>query len=194
MDRLADDYWLGALTRAQGLRSVLSDVVVTTDVVDEGLRSLWEHELRWMRTIRSLDPRGFALAFITFVWPMLALGVMLDPVAPVAVAAVIGAVARTLLCANIGSALVAPLRDVLLLAEWAVALAGRRVRWRRVEMVVDGLAASGGMGAAGKRSGSGLCSPSGVSAASVLPSPPAPLPQAGEGRKTGSTSHVQRTP
>jgi len=36
-DVLADDFWLGEFTRRQGLHTVLSDVVVTTDVDDESL-------------------------------------------------------------------------------------------------------------------------------------------------------------
>ncbi len=40
-DRLADDFWLGELTRRQGLATVLSDVVVTTDVTEERFADLW---------------------------------------------------------------------------------------------------------------------------------------------------------
>ncbi|MGN5477406.1 hypothetical protein ACTMU2_12435 [Cupriavidus basilensis] len=54
---VADDFWLGELTRWR-LRTVLS-VVVTTDAT-EALADLWTHELRWLRTIRSLSPAGLA--------------------------------------------------------------------------------------------------------------------------------------
>ncbi|AQV98765.1 Fe-S oxidoreductase [Cupriavidus necator] len=129
-DRLADDYWLGELTRQHGLRTVLSDVVVTTDVTEDRFSDLWRHELRWLRTIRSLNPPGFAFTFITFTWPMLALGALLAPLPPVFAVAAIGVMARSLLAGSVAAALRAPLRDALLLAGWAFALAGKRVQWR----------------------------------------------------------------
>ncbi|EYS87854.1 Fe-S oxidoreductase [Cupriavidus sp. SK-4] len=129
-ERLADDYWLGELTRQQGLRTVLSEVVVTTDVTEDRFTDLWRHELRWLRTIRSLNPPGFAFTFITFTWPMLALGVLLAPQPLVIAVAAAGALARSLLAGSVAAALRAPLRDALLLAGWAFALAGKRVQWR----------------------------------------------------------------
>lgn len=128
--RLADDYWLGELTRQHGLRTVLSDVVVTTDVTEDRFGDLWRHELRWLRTIRSLNPPGFAFTFITFTWPMLALGVLLAPLPLVFAVAAIGMMARSALAGSAAAALRAPLRDALLLAGWAFALAGKRVQWR----------------------------------------------------------------
>ncbi|MNS99575.1 hypothetical protein D3C72_1339820 [compost metagenome] len=129
-DRLADDFWLGELTRRLGLRTVLSDVVVSTDVTEDRFAALWRHELRWLRTIRSLSPLGFAFAFISFTWPMLALGLWLAPLPWVVAVALAGAVARCLLSGNPRAALRAPLRDVLLLACWLFALLGKRVQWR----------------------------------------------------------------
>ncbi|MDF3834107.1 bacteriohopanetetrol glucosamine biosynthesis glycosyltransferase HpnI [Cupriavidus basilensis] len=129
-NRLADDFWLGELTRRKGLATVLSDVVVSTDVTESHLGALWSHELRWMRTIRSLDPLGFAFIFITFTWPMLALASWLAPTPVVLGAALAGLLARSLLARSVGAMLLAPLRDTLLLAEWAAALSGSYVSWR----------------------------------------------------------------
>lgn len=129
-NRLADDFWLGELVRREGLETVLSDEMVSTDVTESNLADLWTHELRWMRTIRSLNPAGFAFTFITFTWPMLALAAWLSPHPLVLAAVVVGGLARSVLAGGLGAALTAPLRDTLLLVEWAVALAGSRVRWR----------------------------------------------------------------
>ncbi|WP_020423631.1 bacteriohopanetetrol glucosamine biosynthesis glycosyltransferase HpnI [Cupriavidus sp. WS] len=129
-DRLADDFWLGELTRQRGLRTVLSEVEVSTDVTETHLAALWSHELRWLRTIRSINPSGFAFIFITFTWPMLALAAWLAPQPPVLAVALAGIGARSLLAGSLGAALRAPLRDVLLLAEWVAALFGDQVRWR----------------------------------------------------------------
>nr|WP_315591519.1 bacteriohopanetetrol glucosamine biosynthesis glycosyltransferase HpnI [uncultured Cupriavidus sp.] len=129
-DRLADDFWLGELTRQAGWRTVLSDVVVETDVIETGLRALWRHELRWMRTIRSLSAPGFYFMFLTFTWPMLILGCVLTPTPVVFTIAMAGALARSAMANGIGNALMAPLRDALLLLEWSASLPGGQVHWR----------------------------------------------------------------
>jgi ceramide glucosyltransferase len=128
--RLADDFWLGELTRRLGLATVLSDVVVSTDITEASLNALWKHELRWLRTIRSLNRSGFSFVFITFTWPTLLLGLALAPQPGAIALALAGALARSRLAGNAGAAMRAPLRDTLLLAEWAVALFGSRVSWR----------------------------------------------------------------
>ena len=139
-DTLADDFWLGERSRQRGLRTVLSDVVVGTDVSENRLSSLWSHELRWMRTIRAISPAGFTFSFVCFSWPLLALALLLCPTIACLLVAALGVVAR------LGRYLAAwrstartrrgqdlwltPLRDALLLLEWAGALTHWRVQWR----------------------------------------------------------------
>ncbi|GLQ48152.1 glycosyl transferase [Dyella lipolytica] len=139
-DTLADDFWLGELTRRAGLRTVLSDVVVGTDVGEARLSELWTHELRWLRTIRSIAPLGFAMTFVCFTTPLLLLGLCLAPGPATMALALLGGAARVLLhflqrrtsdeAFAWHEVLLVPPRDVLLLMEWAVALAGWQVRWR----------------------------------------------------------------
>ncbi|PLP97708.1 bacteriohopanetetrol glucosamine biosynthesis glycosyltransferase HpnI [Cupriavidus pauculus] len=129
-NRLADDFWLGELTRQSGWQTVLSEVVVETDVVESSLPALWRHELRWLRTIRSLSAPGFYFMFLTFTWPMLLLGCLLAPLPVVIVIAMAGALARCAAAGSPGKALMAPLRDALLLLEWAAALGNGHVHWR----------------------------------------------------------------
>jgi ceramide glucosyltransferase len=139
-DTLADDFWLGELTRRAGLRTVLSDVVVGTDVNESQLKALWTHELRWLRTIRSLAPWGFAMTFVCFTTPLLLLGLCLAPGAITVTLALLGGAARVLIhflqrhtdhqALPWHEVLLVPLRDVLMLMEWAAALAGWQVRWR----------------------------------------------------------------
>jgi ceramide glucosyltransferase len=140
--RLADDYWLGELTRRQGLATVLSDVVVGTDVTETELTTLWSHELRWLRTIRSLNPAGFRFLFITFTWPMLLLALAVAATPLTWALAGIGGLARCLIAGSLAAAVRAPLRDCLLLAEWLVALTGSQVSWRGQRLAVsDAMAA-----------------------------------------------------
>ncbi len=139
-DTLADDFWLGELTREAGLRTVLSPVLVGTEVSETRLSDLLSHELRWLRTIRAISPIGFAMSFVCFTWPVLVLGLALAPTALnvyLAVVAVMARAAQYLFARRAKrlptpwcSVLLAPVRDVLSMLEWAVALTGRRVKWR----------------------------------------------------------------
>ncbi|PXV60345.1 ceramide glucosyltransferase [Dyella jiangningensis] len=139
-DTLADDFWLGERTRQLGLRTVLSDVVVGTDVSETTLASLWSHELRWLRTIRAISPAGFFFSFICLTWPLLAVALALSPSAPCLVICVLAAIARTARYAASWRSTarssrwrdlwLTPFRDALLLVEWAGALVHWRVDWR----------------------------------------------------------------
>ncbi|HEY4471394.1 MAG TPA: bacteriohopanetetrol glucosamine biosynthesis glycosyltransferase HpnI, partial [Stellaceae bacterium] len=64
-DELADDHRLGDAVREMGLATVLSPYIVENHVAEPSLRSLWQHELRWARTVRAMAPLGFAGSIIT---------------------------------------------------------------------------------------------------------------------------------
>ncbi|MGA2549256.1 MAG: bacteriohopanetetrol glucosamine biosynthesis glycosyltransferase HpnI [Burkholderiaceae bacterium] len=138
-NRLADDYWLGHFVRGLGQATLLSDVCVTTDVSETRLGELWTRELRWLRTIRSLNPVGFFFTFITYTFPIMAIGLALSPSALNASLAVVAVMARLGLhwrrpapgLPRAGMMRYAALRDCLLLAGWAYALLGTHVQWRR---------------------------------------------------------------
>src|SRR5215475_12430925 len=76
-DQLPDDYRLGELTRRVGLRTVLADIEVETCVEETGPGNLVRHELRWLRTIRTVQPLGYALAGITVGLPAAIFGTLL---------------------------------------------------------------------------------------------------------------------
>jgi ceramide glucosyltransferase len=136
-DQLADDYRLGEMTRRLGLRTVLSDLMVETCVVETSFAELVRHELRWLRTIRALQPAGYFFCFITFGMPVAALGALLAGGASSAVGMlVITALARVMLHSKVNklSAVshlhVLPIRELLSLGLWAWSFATRRVHWR----------------------------------------------------------------
>jgi ceramide glucosyltransferase len=139
-DTLADDFWLGELSRRAGLKTVLSDLEVGTEVSETGLPSLWAHELRWLRTIRAIAPAGFALSFVCFTWPVLVLGLLLAWTPLNLAIALLGGGARVLRyvlqrrtttpSSPWRDIWLSPWRDVLLLLEWATALVRWRVEWR----------------------------------------------------------------
>jgi ceramide glucosyltransferase len=131
-DQLADDYWLGELIHRLGLQTVLSPVIVETDIAEATLSELWTREIRWMRTIRSLNPIGFAATFVTHTFPMLLLALLIDHSDVVIAVAAIGMLARIGLQRRAAEPALwlLPLRDTLSLVEWAAALIGRTVTWR----------------------------------------------------------------
>ncbi len=63
---LADDQVLGRLVRAKGHQIALAQVVPATTVADADFKSLFQHELRWARTIRALVPLPFAASVLQF--------------------------------------------------------------------------------------------------------------------------------
>ncbi|RDU97018.1 bacteriohopanetetrol glucosamine biosynthesis glycosyltransferase HpnI [Trinickia dinghuensis] len=160
-DCLADDYWLAEYTRQRGMATVLSEVVVDTDVIEPDFNTLWLRETRWLRTIRSINPLGFAFLFITFSSPWLLAGALLAAhggaglrEAALAVSTVLGIGARIGLHARASRESgefwrdlpLVPLRDALLAAQWFVAAFGSHVVWRGARMPVVARVAEGSDG------------------------------------------------
>lgn len=157
-DCLADDYWLAERARELGLHTVLSPVMVATDVIEPTFTSLWLRELRWLRTIRSVNSPGFASLFITFTAPWLMIGAALllgmnngdgataHPWMALIlwISTLTGTIARILLHARSArysrsfwhDLPLVPLRDTLLALQWLAAVFGSHVVWRGVRMSV----------------------------------------------------------
>jgi len=110
------------------------------------------HELRWLRTIRAVEPLGYSLCFVTFTIPIALIGTLLSDGSPAAFS-MLGttALARILLHvktrqANLTflQAIMFPLRDTLSLLLWGWSFRTRDVRWRdhHVQVTRDGLVES----------------------------------------------------
>ena len=157
-DCLADDYWLAENARALGLRTVLSDVVVATDVIERDFASLWRRETRWLRTIRSVNPLGFVFMCLSFTTPWLLTSALLglgfengseltqfaaDTIIDLSTS--LGLSARLLLHFRSARSWRAfwrdlpliPLRDALMCLQWLAALFGSSVVWRGVRVPLD---------------------------------------------------------
>ncbi|WP_116136548.1 bacteriohopanetetrol glucosamine biosynthesis glycosyltransferase HpnI [Trinickia diaoshuihuensis] len=160
-DCLADDYWLAEYTRRRGMTTVLSEVVVDTDVIEPDFSTLWLRETRWLRTIRSINPLGFAFLFITFTFPWVLAGALLalhgqagGREAVLAASTALGVCARIGLHARASRERgefwrdlpLVPLRDALLAAQWFVAAFGSHVVWRGARMPVVARVAEGSDG------------------------------------------------
>ena len=149
-NQLADDYRLGELTRRMGLRTVLSEVEVETYVRERSVEDLVRHELRWLRTIRAIQPSGYGFSFVTFGIPVTVLQALLVRGASTAVGFLaVTALARVMLHLSVRrkgtNALLIfllPLRDFLSFALWGWSFTTRRVQWReeRYHITRDGSA------------------------------------------------------
>lgn len=64
-DRLADDYWLGNLIAKAGFRVEITRNVVECRHNNSGLKDVWQHQLRWTRTIRVCKPIPFFFSIIS---------------------------------------------------------------------------------------------------------------------------------
>jgi ceramide glucosyltransferase len=136
---LADDFMLGHLIAQRGLRVVISKYVIRTMVSDSTLPVLWQHELRWHRTIRGLQPLGYAGMFLTFPVPLALLSFALArrraPAGVLLATAILARIALQRVAAHAlgvtpAALWMIPARDVFGLAVWARGLTGHAVRWR----------------------------------------------------------------
>ncbi len=147
---LADDAVLGRRVLGLGLGIGLADTVPMTAVAERSLRTLWQHELRWSRTIRALEPVLFALSAVQFplFWAGAALllsGGCAWSTSLFAAAWAIRAIAarstdRALLAPRAGHAVpvwLLPLRECLSVCQVAASYLGGRVVWRGQVMRAD---------------------------------------------------------
>ena len=74
---LADDHMLGRLVSEHGYKVVLSDYVVENVVAEKNLRELFRHELRWARTVRTVEPWGHAFSFLMYGVPLSIFGAVM---------------------------------------------------------------------------------------------------------------------
>ena len=150
-DHVADDNLLSQRVRDLGLRTGLAHTVPRTGVPETSLRKLWQHELRWARTIRVLTPLLFATSALQYplFWALLACaltggaGWAVGLFAAVWAVRVAGAhLVDAALRRGAGSEpgaphLLLPLRDILSIGQLAASYTGVRVVWRGHAMRAD---------------------------------------------------------
>ena len=148
---LADDNLLGRQVRGLGLGVGLAATVPATGVPEASLATVWQHELRWARTIRALVPLPFAASALQFPFAWAVLAFVCSGGSAWACGLVLGAwLVRGRLRRRsavrwraapgsngwVGAALL-PLRDVLSVTEIAASFLGTQVLWRGHVMRVD---------------------------------------------------------
>jgi ceramide glucosyltransferase len=76
-DQLADDYAIGKAVRQAGLRVVLPRMLVAHSSAEKSLSEVVRHELRWARTIFTVDPAGYVMSGVTHPVPLSLIGAAL---------------------------------------------------------------------------------------------------------------------
>lgn len=151
-NHLADDYMLGKHVTEQGYKIYLSDFVVENIVEEASIKDLVTHELRWARTLRRVEPLGFAFTFLTdtFVISLIAsmtiyigTGLVLWSILPILFVLTLRVflhkrVKHIVGAKHAGSFWLIPVRDALSFFIRIASFTGNSVKWRNNSFNVDG--------------------------------------------------------
>jgi ceramide glucosyltransferase len=147
---IQDDYALGEAIRAQGLSVAIPPLVVTHTCAEQTFHGWLAHELRWARTIRSIDPVGHAGSAATHALPWAVLGLILLGVTPLSIGALAAALGSRValkstmdrqLPGECGPLWLLPLRDLLSFLVFTASLFGTKIRWRGAQLEIRRYAA-----------------------------------------------------
>ena len=152
VDCLADDYAMGAALRARGYAISIPPFAVAHMCTEASARDFWRHELRWARTIKSIDPLGYAGSILAhpLPWALIAalLGAGSTAFLPAIAIAVVSIGCRVALLRQVERAYalppqaywLVPARDLLSFILFVVSFFGRDVSWKghRYRMVAGG--------------------------------------------------------
>jgi ceramide glucosyltransferase len=144
---IADDYMLGRLVTDCGYKVALSPYVVENVVLEPDLKTLVRHEMRWARTVRSVQPLGYTFSFLThavplalilllvsgfagFAWAVLALALAIRIMLHYVVRATFGV-------RGLAAPWLVPLRDILGFIVWGGSFFGRNVHWREQRFLLE---------------------------------------------------------
>jgi ceramide glucosyltransferase len=142
LDYLADDHELGKMIAEAGYEVVLSDVVVETFLPEYSFARMFEHQLRWARTVRDLRKWGYVGVLLTFGLPWAVAAAVCAGGAwwSLGLLGVVAAARFTsgyLLCGPIlhdrqtlGDLWLIPARDVVGVAIWFASFGGDTIVWR----------------------------------------------------------------
>jgi ceramide glucosyltransferase len=138
-DLLADDFEIGRAVRAKGLRIRYPALTIRHGCAETSLGDLMDQELRWARTIRTIDPAGHWGSILTHALPLGLIGAALlgFSAAACTILAVLVA-ARLFLKLRLdhitgsctGPLWFLPVRDVLSFVMFMASLFGSTVAWQ----------------------------------------------------------------
>ncbi|KAB1081543.1 bacteriohopanetetrol glucosamine biosynthesis glycosyltransferase HpnI [Methylobacterium soli] len=146
---LADDYAIGEALRANGRHVAIPSFTIGHTCVDTELSGLWRHELRWNRTIRNVDPAGYAGSIVTHAFPLALIGALMPGAGHSALAvAALALACRIVLCVRLERAFglephaywLLPIRDILSFTNFSWSFVSGAVTWKGHDyrVVADG--------------------------------------------------------
>ena len=144
---LADDHAIGLAVRAEGYDVAIAPFLVGHRCFEGSLRALIRRETRAARTIKSIDPIGYAGTIITHPWP-LALLALLSGSPGAALVTFAALLSRVMLCRCVEWRFnlprqdywLIPLYDVMAFGIYAASFFGATVHWRGADyrVMADG--------------------------------------------------------
>jgi ceramide glucosyltransferase len=144
-NQLADDYAIGKAVREAGLSVVVSSMLVAHAFEDRSLHEMVRHELRWARTIFTVDPVGYIGSGLTHALPLALIGAALRGFDSLGVAAILCAWAcRLFLKYRLTRQFELPdpnyallfVRDILSFAIYLASFSSTKVAWRGQDFAV----------------------------------------------------------
>jgi ceramide glucosyltransferase len=147
---LADDYEIGNRIHNAGGKVLLSAEPVWTTYPAQTVKSFWEHQVRWARTVRFCRPISFLGLIFTHGLPWAVLAAIVAPNSYTAVAFLLAYFVLRFLMAwvvgiwGIGDEVLRrkmwliPLRDAIHFAVWIFSFASNRVTWGDSQFMLKG--------------------------------------------------------
>ncbi|MFT3731982.1 MAG: bacteriohopanetetrol glucosamine biosynthesis glycosyltransferase HpnI [Hyphomicrobium sp.] len=136
---LADDYAMGEAVRGLGLKVEIAPFVVSHTFAEKSFGELWAHEIRWARTIRLVDPMGYAGSIVAHPLPFALAALPLSGFSAIAWMILAGTLACRLFVpiqvlrlggGDKSSIWLSPLRDVLSFVVFVASYMPGAVNWR----------------------------------------------------------------
>jgi ceramide glucosyltransferase len=139
-DTLADDYAMGDAVRRLGLKVAIPPFTIGHTFAETSFGEVLAHELRWARTIRLVDPIGYAGSIVTHPLPFALAALMLNGGSSAISIAVLAATLASRLFVPIqvgrlpgggkSSAWLSPFRDLVSFAVFIASFMPGAVKWR----------------------------------------------------------------
>lgn len=150
-DCLAEDYAIGEAVRASGYRVAIAPQSVGHVCFEEDLKTLLARQMRFARTIKSIDAAGYVGSIFTHPLPFALLGALFgNPWCPLLAGMAIGS--RLVVCLAVEKAFnlpwqhywLIPVQDIISFLVQVVGFFGATVDWRghRYRLLPDGRLAS----------------------------------------------------
>ncbi len=141
LNHLADDYELGARSSNAGYTVAMANTVVETHLHDYSFGQMFEHQLRWARTMRDARKGGYAGVLFTFALPWAVMAVLFSrgnmwAWTLLGVAVTVRMIAAYALCELLSDRRtmrdlwLVPVRDFVGLVVWFASHVGNTIVWR----------------------------------------------------------------